>query len=124
MGFFSSALKTLGEASALPGILNRADSLVKDLTGFDPKTIHPTIYKEMSSAVTRLATHYSGQGAKQVTAEEAAIIKLINLCAVCDSVGDENQKQVFVKAIRRIVLSRGDQVRPEVSLTATAEVGS
>ncbi len=118
MGFFSNALKTLGEASALPGILNRADSLVKDLTGFDPKTIHPTIYKEMSSAVTRLATHYSGQGAKQVTAEEAAIIKLINLCAVCDSVGDENQK------LRRIVLSRGDQVRPEVSLTATAEVGS
>lgn len=119
MGIFGRFL----EAASLTRLMWGADSIVLQLTGNNPKEMHPALYRRLLETVKQ---HYDEQEfieAAPLKAEEAALIMLTLLYAGsvhAESVNPRHRPDVYKSAIEHLRIKMEGGIRASVSIWSIA----
>jgi hypothetical protein len=122
MGIFS----WLGNASELTSLMSRADAIVLQLTGNNPKHLHPTLYRHLLDNVKEKNDEAKFIDSPPLNEYEAALIMLTVLCAgtrQAESPNSLHRAEVYESAINHIRVKNGQQIRGAVSLWAFSVTG-
>lgn len=122
-----SIFSRISEAASLTRLMSRADAIVLQLTGNNPKHFHPSLYRHL---LDNVKVHYDEQGfieAAPLKSEEAALIMLTLLyagSAQSASINPLHRPAVYKSAIEHLRIKMQGQIRPSVSLWAFANTPS
>ena len=97
--------------------MNRSDVVIKNMTGFNPKHLHRSLYKAIGEDINTELQNYYFFG-NPLSDEEVTLIKLMYLCDIANSAEDYGNAENFGSAISRLRRISRDQIRAEISLKA------
>jgi hypothetical protein len=122
-----SIFSRISEAASLTRLMSRADAIVLQLTGNNPKHFHPSLYRHL---LDHVKAHYDEQAfieAAPLVPEEAALIMLTLLyggSAQSASINSLHRPAVYKSAIELLRVKMQGSIRPSVSLWAFANTPS
>ena len=104
-------------------VMYESDSLMKELTGINPKHFHPDVYKFVSEQTREKWIYYHRIQNDPLTVEETTLIKLMFFWAVADKGNDTEKRRIFSDAMENLRNWRGHRIRGEISMRSIAECG-
>lgn len=123
MSIFWEVVKSAGKQwVGASGSLRKSDTAIKNMTGFDPRHLHPTIYRAMSAAIKE-EYQYFFQIGDPLTDEEVTLLKLSQLSEIASDALDSKQAASFDNAVSRVKALSPNKIRPEIALRAGLHSG-
>lgn len=95
----------------------QADGVIKNMTGFDPRQLHPSVYRAISEPIAERL-----KSGERLSDPEVTMLKLCSLYEVAVAAEDETLQQTFAKAVAKLRRIADDQIGPTVWLDTRARV--
>lgn len=95
----------------------QADGVIKNMTGFDPRQLHPSVYRAISEPIAERL-----KSGERLSDPEVTMLKLCSLYEVAVAAEDETLQETFAKAVAKLRRIADDQIGPAVWLDTRARV--
>src|SRR6267143_1252993 len=123
MGLFWEAVKSFGaQWGGATSAMYTSDTVIKNMTGIDPKRFHPDIYKNITRAINDKYQFYF-RLEMPLTDEEVTMLKLTYFCELAAHAEDEDTRRKFGDAIAKLRRIAGGRIQAEISAGAAAQTG-
>jgi hypothetical protein len=115
MGFLWDAVKTIATKKA--GEISssvKADSLIKEVTGVNPRGYHGRMYAVVNSIVNEKHDWYFKNSATPLNDDEVAFYKLMFFYVFASDEGYDAAKEELREAVDKYRTTRWNLIRPEI----------